>query len=40
MEFMKNYNFKGLHLTFNPETRNFTKEVWLDIGKKASITVD
>lgn len=30
-EEMKNYNFKGLNLTFNPKTRGFDQPVWIRI---------
>ncbi|MEN8237369.1 MAG: ABC transporter substrate-binding protein [Pseudomonadota bacterium] len=32
-EKLKSYDFKGLHLDFNPKTREFSKDVWLDTGK-------
>ena len=28
-ESMKNYNFKGLNLTFNPEKRDLSQPIWL-----------
>ncbi len=31
-EKMKNYNYKGLTLTFNPQTRDLMHTVWLDLG--------
>jgi ABC-type branched-subunit amino acid transport system substrate-binding protein len=32
-EKIKNYDFKGLKLNFNPERREIANNVWLDIGK-------
>jgi ABC-type branched-subunit amino acid transport system substrate-binding protein len=32
LESMKNYDFKGLKLTFNPATRELSNMVWLDLG--------
>ncbi|HEA28637.1 MAG TPA: hypothetical protein ENH91_01345, partial [Leeuwenhoekiella sp.] len=32
-EQMKNYPFKGLFLDFNPETRELSRNLWLDTGK-------
>ncbi len=32
VEGMKNYKFKGLDLTFDPQTRSLNNQIWLDIG--------
>ena len=32
-EKLKSYDFKGLQLHFDPQTRGFSKDVWLDTGK-------
>ncbi|ARN85139.1 ABC transporter substrate-binding protein [Candidatus Nucleicultrix amoebiphila] len=39
-EAMKNTPFKGLSLDFNPETRELSKNVWLDVGKKDWILIE
>ena len=32
LEGIKNYDFKGLHLNFDPETRQLSDTIWLDTG--------
>jgi ABC-type branched-subunit amino acid transport system substrate-binding protein len=35
-ESLKNYNFEGLPLNFNPETRTLLHKVWVGLGTKSS----
>lgn len=37
IENLKDYNYKGLKLNFNPETREIANEVWLEDGDKTNI---
>jgi hypothetical protein len=32
LESIRNLNFKGLKLNFNPETRELSNHVWIDTG--------
>ena len=34
LESLKNYEFKGLNLTFNPDTRSLAQNIWLESGQK------
>lgn len=40
IEAMKSYSFKGLILNFDPETRELSKQVWIDSGEKHWLPVD
>ena len=40
IESMKSYPFKGLILNFDPETRELSKQVWIDNGEKHWLPVD
>jgi len=39
-EGLKNYNFKGLNLTFNPETRSLGQPVWINTERNEWIKYD
>jgi len=40
LESLKNYNFKGLNLTFNPQTRSFDLPVWIETEEGEWIEYD
>ena len=37
---LKDYNFKGIPLSFNPETRQLNKRFWLDFGDQNIVPVE
>ncbi len=37
---IKNYNFKGLPLNFNPQTRELYNEIWLDTGSLSRFEIN